>query len=486
MKQEDSLKKNYLFQSAYQILTVILPMLTSPYVSRVLGEEGIGIYSYTFSIVTYFVLFAKLGLHNYGNRCIATVRDDPQKLSQTFSDLYALHVLISLTSMVLYVGYVHFFGGEYRTIFLIQGLYLIGQLMDINWFYFGMEKFRLTVTRNMAAKILTVVCVFLFVRTKEDVGIYVLILAAGSAVSESVVWLFLRGCVKPVKPDTSNFRRHIGPMLVFFIPSIAVSLYKVMDKIMLGAMTDMGQVGYYENSEKIINICLGFVTALGTVMMPRMTHLLANGHEGEGKQLFHKSSGFILILSYAMAFGIVGVSGVFPAVFWGEAFTACGSLLAGLAVSLPFTAFANVIRTQYLIPRHRDREFIGSVCAGAVINFVMNFLCIPRWNAFGAVLGTVAAEAAVCLIQIFAVRKEEKMGRYLFESLPFLLFGVLMGGLVYALGIWMGPGLGTLIVQVVSGGILYLLPTGLYLYHKQPEMMEIIKKKTVGRLQKKP
>ena len=485
MRQKESLKKNYLYQSAYQVLTVILPMLTSPYVSRVLGAEGIGIYSYTFSIVTYFVLFAKLGLHNYGNRCIATVRDDPQKLNQTFSDLYALHVLICLTAMALYAGYVHFFGGEYRTVFLIQGLYLIGQLMDINWFYFGLEKFRLTVTRNMAFKILTVVCVFLFVRTKEDVGTYVLILAAGSAVSESVVWLFLRGYVKPVKPKVSNFRRHIGPMLVFFIPSVAVSLYKVMDKIMLGAMTDTAQVGYYENSEKIINISLGFVTALGTVMMPRMTHLLASGHEGEGKQLFQKSSGFILIFSYAMAFGIAGVSGVFPAVFWGKEFTPCGILLAGLAVSLPFTAFANVIRTQYLIPRHRDRAFIGSVCAGAAVNFVMNLLCIPRWQAFGAVVGTVAAEAAVCLIQIFAVRKEEKMGRYLLASLPFLLFGAGMGTLVYLIGLWRGPKVTTLIIQVAVGGFLYLLPTWIYFYRRQPEMLETLRQKTVGRLRKK-
>ena len=227
------------------------------------------------------------------------------------------------------------------------------------------------------------------------------------------------------------------------------------------------------------------MTALGTVMMPRMTHLLASGHEGEGKQLFQKSSGFILIFSYAMAFGIAGVSGVFPAVFWGEEFTPCGILLAGLAVSLPFTAFANVIRTQYLIPRHRDRAFIGSVCAGAAVNFVMNLLCIPRWQAFGAVMGTVAAETAVCLIQIFAVRKEEKMGRYLLASLPFLLFGTGMGMLVYLIGLWRGPKVTTLIVQVAAGGILYLLPTWIYFYRRQPEILETLRQKTVGRLRKK-
>lgn len=454
MKKEN-IKINFIYQSAYQMLTVLLPMLTSPYIARVLGADGIGVYSYTYSIVSYFVMVAKLGLHNYGNRCIASVRDDKQKLNQTFSDLYSLHAIISILTMATYSIYVVRFGGEYKPVFMIQGFYLIGQLLDMNWFYFGIEKFKLTVTRNTVIKILTVVAVFLFVKTKDDLWKYVLILAVGSAISESLVWLFVRRYVKFVKPNMQSYKHHIGPMAVLFIPSIAVSVYKIMDKIMLGSMSNTFEVGLYENAEKLINICLGFVTALGTVMLPRMSNLVATGHIKESKQMIQKSARFILILSYAMCFGLVGISRVFPTVFWGEEFEPCGKLLIGLAISLPFTAIANVARTQILIPQHRDKEFVIAVCVGAAVNFIVNFICIPKWNALGAVIGTICAEVIVCLIQLLSIQKEVPIWRYIVQSTPFVIFGIIMASVVVVVGNYIGICITSLVAQVIIGGIVY-------------------------------
>lgn len=473
MKKENA-KVNFMYQSAYQILTVLLPMLTSPYIARVLGADGIGIYSYTYSIVSYFVMIAKLGLHNYGNRCIASVRDNQEELNQTFSDLYSLHAIISIITMIVYCVYVIGFGGKYKVVFMIQGFYLIGQLLDINWFYFGIEKFKITVTRNTIVKILTVVCVFLFVKTKDDVWKYVLILAVGSAISESLIWFFVKRYVKFVKPNIRSYRQHIGPMVILFIPSIAVSLYKVMDKVMLGSMSNTFEVGLYENSEKIINICLGFVTALGTVMLPRMSNLVATGHVEESKQMVQKSARFILILSYAMCFGIIGISKVFPTVFWGEEFEPCGMLMIGLAVSLPFTAIANVVRTQILIPQRRDKEFVTAVCAGAVVNFIVNFICIPRLNALGAVIGTICAEVIVCLIQLISVQKDVPIWKYITQSLMFAMFGVIMAGLVVVVGNYVGIGISSLIVQVFLGGVVYCGISLVYMVIRHDELVFMI------------
>lgn len=472
--EKENVKANFLYQSGYQILTILLPMLTSPYIARVLGADGIGIYSYTYSIVSYFVMIAKLGLQNYGNRCIASIRDDQGKLNQTFSDLYSLHAIVSFFAMAAYLIYVILFGGKYKTIFIIQGFYLIGQLLDINWFYFGIEKFKITVTRNTIIKVLTVVCVFVFVRNENDVWKYVMILAAGSAISESLVWLFVKQYVKFVRPNVSSYKIHIKPLLILFIPSIAVSLYKVMDKIMLGSMSNTFEVGLYENAEKIINISLGFVTALGTVMLPRMSNLVATGHLKESKQMVQKSARFILILSYAMCFGIIGISGVFPRIFWGEEFEKCGFLLIGLAASLPFTAIANVARTQILIPQHRDKDYVVAVCAGAIVNFIINWICIPRFNSFGAVVGTICAEAIVCIIQLVSVQKDVSIWKYIVQSLPFAVIGAIMASIVLAIGDKMGVSVLSLVVQVVIGAVTYCIISLAYMVIIKDELISTI------------
>lgn len=459
-----SVKKNFLYNSAYQILTMILPLVTSPYVARVLGADGIGINSYTYSIVYYFVLFAKLGLQNYGNRTIAIVRNDKKKLNQTFSDLYALHAIITLVVMAAYLGYVTAFGGQYKLIFLLQGGYLIGQLLDISWFFFGIEEFKVTVMRNTIIKVLVVVCTLLFVKDANDIWIYAAILAFGSAIGDSSVWLNIKRYVTFVKPDLRSFGTHFKGMLIYFIPATAVSLYKVLDKIMLGAMAGTVQTGLFENSEKIINICLGLVTALGTVMMPRMTNLIARGKKEEGQKLIRQATDLSYVASFAMAFGIIGVANVFSTVFWGEEFASCGGLMSVLALSVIFSAIANVIRSQLLIPQGMEKLYISSVCFGAVVNLVVNMIFIPKWQAAGAVLGTVAAEGTVFAIQMFFTRKEMPHGKLLLKNIYFAFLGLAMCILCRLIGDRLGASISTLILQVASGSVFYI--TGALLFWK--------------------
>lgn len=452
----ESVKKNIIYQTVYQLLTIILPIITAPYIARVIGAEGIGTYSYTYSIASYFVLFAKLGIHVYGNKAIAAVREDQKKLNKTFSEILLVHVIVSLLALVCYGGYVLSAPEEYKLIAAIQSLYVAAELLDVNWLYFGLEKFKVTVTRNTAIKFGTIVATFLFVRDSGDVWVYCLIMAASMAISEAVVWIFLPRYVKFVKPEWVEAKRHLGPMLTYFIPSVAVSLYKVMDKIMLGTMAGTVQTGFYENAEKIINIALSFVTAVGTVMMPRMTNLIATGNTMESKKIIQKSMDFIYIAAYAMCFGIIGIAEVFPTVFWGEEFTECSILMSGLAISLVITAVANVIRTQYLIPRGKDRLFVASVCVGAVVNLLVNWLCIPCMKAVGAVVGTIAAEWAVFAIQAFFTRKELPISKSMTSNAVYAVLGIAMCVLCRVIGNWLGVSVMTLVLQVVAGAVFYV------------------------------
>ena len=181
-----SLKKNFIYNIVYQILTIVIPLITTPYIARVIGPTGSGIYSYTYSIVNYFVLFAMLGINNYGNRLIAKVRNKKAELCKEFTSLFSLHVLISLFVFVCYIVYTFFIASDYTIFFLIQSLYIVSAVLDINWLFFGLEEFRVTVTRNILIKLLLALCIFVFVRSSTDLAIYILLLALSNLISNII------------------------------------------------------------------------------------------------------------------------------------------------------------------------------------------------------------------------------------------------------------------------------------------------------------
>lgn len=460
--EKSSIKKNFAYQMIYEILILILPFVTSPYIARVIGAGGLGIYSYSYSVAYYFVLFSMLGLKNYGNRAIARSRDNQDELNIVFSNMLALHVSVSLICTLIYVVYALMLKDD-QVYALIQTAYVLSGLFDISWFFFGIEKFKLTVTRNVIIKILNVSCVFIFVKDASDLWKYCVIMAAGQLISQISLWMPLRKYVKLVKPSWSLMKTHIKPMLILFIPAIAVSLYKYMDKIMLGSLADKEQLGFYENAEKVANIPMTIISSFGTVMLPKMSNLATKSDNQTASYYMSVSMKYVMCLAFALAFGLAGVGTVFAPVFWGEEFVPSGGLIMGLSITLPFISFANVIRTQYLIPHQKDKEYLSSVVSGAVINLCLNWMLIPRLGAMGATFGTISAEVVVCLIQCFVVRKELPLLSYLKSSIAFLVFSAGMFGVVYYMGTMMSISVKTLVAQVATGVILYGVAVLIYL-----------------------
>lgn len=465
-----SIRKNFLYNVAYQILLILLPLITTPYISRVLGADGIGIYTYTYTVVNYFVLVAMLGVKNYGNRSIASVRDDPEQLSQTFWEIYSLQFLCSALALGGYFFFVFTSEAENLFIFVIQSIYIFSGMTDISWLFFGLEQFKVTVLRNIAMKLLTLACIFLFVRSPGDLWIYTLILSIGTFSSQSYLWLYLRRHVKWYRPRFPKIFSHLRPELILFIPVIAVSLYKMMDKIMLKELATYTQVGYYESAEKILNIPTGIITALGTVMLPRMSNLAAKSQVNESKRYIYNSMLFAVFLAVGMMFGIAGIAADFVPLFLGDVYSSCIGLLQALCPTVLFISWANVIRTQYLIPNHHDRSYIISVLLGALVNLVLNALLIPRMAAMGAVIGTVCAEAAVCISQTFMVRRELEISRYLKATFPFLLLGVGMLVLILLVRNWFSSPAVTVVIQVVIGICFYTAASAVYLAFSHREL----------------
>lgn len=458
-----STKKNFIYNLAYQILIMILPLITTPYIARVIGPEGVGIQSYTFSIVNYFVLFTMLGINNHGNRSIAMVRDNKKKLSKTFVSIYSVQSMMAIIMIILYSLYIIFIVDKYKIIFVIQLLHIISALLDINWFFFGLEQFKITVVRNIIIKLVSICSIFIFVRDSKDLYLYSLILGLGSLISQLVLWTYLKKYINFIKVTKNEIIQQIKPILILFIPVIAISIYKIMDKIMLGLMTTVTQVGFYENSEKIVAIPMGIIAALGTIMLPKMSNLYATGNINEGKRYMELSMEFVMFMSVGSMFGLIGVSPILIPIFLGDKFNQCVSVVSLLSITLLFLSWANVIRTQYLIPKRMDKAYIGSTILGAIVNVIINLLLIGKFGAVGAAIGTIFAEISVAIYQTIIVRKELQIGSFFKRTIFYLIPGIIMCIIIRYIGSEMEKSILTGVVQIAVGGVIYVLISLIYM-----------------------
>ena len=473
-----SIRKNFAYNVAYQLLLLVLPLITTPYISRVLGSGGLGTYTYTYTIANYFVLAAMLGVKNYGNRSVAAVRDDRKLLSRTFWEIYGLQLLCSLTATAAYVVYVSAFVREYQLIAALQGIYVLSGLMDISWLFFGAEQFRVTVMRNIAIRLINLACIFLFVKSRGDLWLYTLIMTLGMVFSQGYLWMYVKRLVDWRRPKLRDLGKHMIPELILFVPIIAVSLYTMMDKVMLGAMSTMRQVGIYEGAYRILSIPTGVITALGTVMLPRMSNLAAKGKVKESERYIYNSMQFAMFLASGMMFGIAGIAEDFVPLFLGEEYHSCVLLIRVMAPTVPFIAWANVIRTQYLIPNHKDKSYIISVMLGAAVNLVVNALLIPRMQALGAVIGTVCAEGSVCISQTVMVRSKLKIARYLKDTGMYFVFGIVMFLVIQAVHGLKCETVLSLAVEIIAGGGVYAVLSGTYfLLANRDTAVRILKRK---------
>ncbi len=420
------ISKNIIFQTAYQILNTCLPLITAPYLARVLGARQLGVFSYTSSVVAYFALLAMLGTVNYGTRSVASAGEDKNQRSVTFWEIYVLQIIATAISILCYGIYNWCFCKNNQLIAIIQTLTLIGCLLDINWLFFGCEKFKITVTRSFFIRIATVLAILIFVKDENDLWIYTLIMLLGSIISNAILWKFASRVVNFKIINIKQIKKHIKPNLILFIPLLAMSVYHIMDQTMMGVLSTYEQSGFYYNADKVINVPLGILNGVGTVMLPRMTALFEKKDYKEAHKLLAISLEGIAVVGVAMAFGISAISPEFTPEFFGGGYDACIILIMALSPALLIKGFSNTIRTQYLIPIHKEFIFTKSVVLGAIINLIMNFILIPKLGAMGAVLGTVFAELGACVFQFYAIKIEVKLKRFIVNTLVYILIGLVM------------------------------------------------------------
>jgi len=454
---QKSVKANYFLNLGYQLLLIALPLITTPYVSRVLGDYAIGAYSFTQSVVTYFTLVGCIGLGLYGQREIAYCQNDAARRTQLLYELVLLKIISVTLSFVVYFFTIQTME-KFQLLFYIQMMDLVANIFDINFFYQGMEEFSKIITRNVIVRFISIACVFLFVKSEQDLPLYVLIQSLSILLGNMSMWVTLPKYVVKLNGAKLAIRKHIKPTLILFFPQIAVSVYTVLDRTMIELLTgNTREIGYYEQAQKIVKLALTIVTSLGTVMLPRISHLFALDHMEEIKRYIYRSLQFVMIIGFPIMFGLMGIAVNLVPWFLGNQFLASIPLVAMTSPIVIFIGISNVIGIQFLLPTRRQRAYTVSTLIGSGVNLICNLVFIPSLLSLGATIASVLAEFSVTAFQLFCVRDEIKIKQIVRGNYQYFLLSLLMFLFVFPAALWWEASiLHTLIIASVGASFYFI------------------------------
>lgn len=440
-----SVKKNYILNMIYQVFLLIVPIAVTPYVSRVLTEVGTGKFSYTFSIVTYFTLFAALGFGYYGQRLVAGNQNDKYKQSVDFWNVFIARMIPVFIATLIYVILfsLNVYGSDYTYLMSIMTINVIAVLFDITFYFQGNEDFGKIVIRNVFIKTISIISIFVLVKNEDDLWLYVLIQSLTVIISNVSLWLCLPKFLSKVKFSDLNPIKHLLPTFILFIPTIAVSVYTTLDKTLIGIMvkgteevfTESGIVvknlsdienGNYEYSEKLVKMAMTIVTSLGTVMIPRNSYKFANNDiEGVVNNIY-KSCRFVLLLAIPMVLGSICVADNLMPWYLGDGYNKAANLMKILSPLILIIGLSNVFGLQFLIPAKKDKFFTISVLCGAIVNLTLNLILIPRIYSYGAAIATVVGELVVTMLCLIFSSKNIKFTKVFLPSWKYYIAGGIM------------------------------------------------------------
>lgn len=468
-----SITKNYIYNLIYQILAMIVPLVTTPYLSRVLGADGIGIYSYTYSITTYFILIGMLGSTLYAQREIAYVQEDVRKRSKIFFEILVLRfITLGIATILFYCIFA--IDSEYSIYYKIFILEFIATMIDTGWFFQGMEEFKKIILRNIIIKVTTVVLVFLLIKTPNDLTKYIWIYVLSTFIGSLAIIPYLKKYITKVKISELKIRKHLKPIIILLIPQIATQIYTLLDKVMIGNITnDMSEVGFYEQAQKIIKLLIMILTSLGTIMLPRIANKFANNDKESIKEYIYKSFNFVFCIGIPIIFGVVVVANEFVPIFYGIGYERVKILLRILSVMVLLTGMNNVLGTQFLLPTKRQKEYNIAIIIGTIVNVILNLILIKYFAGVGACVASVISELIIFIVEIICVKNEIEIIKVFKLSMKYLIAGLFMLIICYCVNYFKLSDIWMLSVKICVGIFVYF---SVLIIEKDEFILSIIKK----------
>ena len=443
--------KNYLYNLSYQILTIILPIITVPYVTRIFTSEALGNYIFYNSIVSYFSLFAMLGIGVYGTKQIAAASD----VSSTFWNIYAIQLIASILAIAVYLIVAFSIPQMSGVIPLIVGITLFANMMDISWLFSGKEDFKKITIRNIVVRLIGVISIFTFVKSSDDLYLYVFLIVIFDFLGQFVMWVPAKKFIKRPSFNAKVIKKNLHPIVLLFLPQVAISLYVVLDRTLLGLLGSYSDVGIYEQGQKLISILLKVVSSLGVVMLPRVANLLSERRDKEAQNMVKFSFILYNLIIFPMIFGLIAVNEVFVKLFLGQNFQDVKYVLYVIVFNIMFVGWTNILGYQVLVVRNKNKEFMLSTTIPAFVSVAVNIAVIPFFGYIGASITSVVVEILVFAIQWYYSRNiinknllfNKDLAKIICSSL--VMFGAVMLCKM-ALGL---DGIIGLIIYLAVGGI---------------------------------
>ena len=447
--------KNYLYNLSYQILTIILPIITVPYVTRIFTSEDLGNYGFYNSIVSYFSLFAMLGIGIYGTKQIAAASD----VNSAFWNIYAIQLIASILAISVYVIAIFSIPQMRGIIPLILGIVLFTKMLDISWLFAGKEDFKKITLRNTVVKVTGVISIFTFIKSSEDLYLYVFLIVIFDFLGQFVMWIPAKKFIKRPSFNMKIMKKNLHPIVLLFLPQIAISLYVVLDRTLLGLLGSYSDVGIYEQGQKLISILLTVVSSLGTVMVPRVANLLFERKDKEAQNMVKFSFILYNLIIFAMIFGLIAVNEVFVKFFLGKNFQDVKYVLYIIVFNIMFVGWTNILGYQVLVVRNKNKEFMLSTTIPAFVSVAVNIAVIPLFGYIGASITAVIVELLAFTIQWYYCRNIINKNLLFNKDLvKIILSSLVMFGAVMLCKMTLGlDGIIGLIIYLAVGGISYLV-----------------------------
>ena len=446
--------KNYLYNLSYQILTIILPIITVPYVTRIFTSEDLGSYGFYYSIVSYFSLFAMLGIGIYGTKQIAAARN----VSSTFWNIYAIQLTASILALFVYVITLVSIPKMSGMVPIILGIVLLTKMIDISWLFTGKEDFKKITLRNTMVKVAGVISIFTFIKSSEDLYLYIFLIVIFDFLGQFVMWIPAKKFIKRPSFDTKIIKKNLHPIVLLFLPQVAILLYVVLDRTLLGLLGSYSDVGIYEQGQKLTSILLTVVSSLGAVMLPRVANLLSERKEKEAQNMVRFSFILYNLIIFPMIFGLIAINEIFVKLFLGQNFQDVKYVLYIIVFNIMFIGWTNILGYQVLVVRNKNKEFMLSTTIPAIVSVAVNIAVIPFFGYIGASITSVVVEFLVFAIQWYYSRNIINKNLLFNKDLAKIICSSLvMFGVVMLCKIMLGfDGIVGLVIYLVVGGISYL------------------------------
>lgn len=477
--KKDSLKVNFAFQIVYQVLMLFVPLVIAPYLTRTLGSDNLGTYAYVHSIAYYFVLFAMLGISKYGQRLIAQTEFGSLSQRKAFWSLYLTHSAFSIIAIIAYVFFILVVVKEDARIFWCDIYYVISALFDITWLFYGLENFRSVVYRNTVVKLVECILIFLLVKSTADLSIYVLICSVSLLLGQVAMIPLLIKYVPPIKVSLAECRSHIKPLFVLTIAVLAVSLYTIFGKTLLGLFADKSDVAFYEYADRLVKIPLTFIAVVGTIMLPRACKLVTENDNKSSFKYYINSIWFTSVISTLTFWMLIVLADKIAIGYLGAEFAPCGKIMKMLSPIVLIVGLGDIVRNQYLIPNKRDKQYTIGISLSAIINIIISILLLlylpAGWKVLGVVIGTMTAELFGTFYQYYVCKDLVSSKPVLSPICICSLIGAISAVFTALLSKLVPESLGFTFLLAFVGVVIYTLLLILYSLKYNHDLWDLIK-----------